>query len=149
LANLFAAHEIDHRVVQAAAVRTFLHAWWAHCLTAAVAPVPHEAFALCAEPAGTVGPWLASWEAINHPLADQRLAEALGHWDAYLLSDDLPWSTLDHEEDKRRDLITWLLSHAPRRLGDHGDPDHLLNVPRLLAITGPARWDDPRAVPRL
>src|SRR4051812_33572762 len=56
---------------QVAAVRAFLHAWWTHCLTAADAAVPaHAALALCSEAAGTLGPWLAAWEAITHPLAD-------------------------------------------------------------------------------
>jgi hypothetical protein len=91
-----------------------------------------------------VGLWLASWEAIRHPLADQRLAEALRHWDFDLLQDELPWWSLDHEEDKRRDLTAWLLRHAPSRLGDYGDPDHLRNVLRLLAIPDLARFDDPR-----
>ena len=130
---------------QAAAVLGFLQAWWAHCLTAAAAPAPpYEALALCAEASGTVGLWLASWESIRHPLADQRLAEALAHWDFDLLQDELPWWTLYDEEDKRHDLTIWLLRHAPSRLGDYGDPDHLRNVLRLLAITGVARFDDPR-----
>ncbi|HEY3514441.1 MULTISPECIES: hypothetical protein [Kribbella] len=83
-------------------------------------------------------------EAVRHPLADQRLAEALTQWDFHLLQDMLPWSTLAHEEEKRRDLTTWLLRVAPSRLGNNGDADHLRNVLRLMAITGLARFDDPR-----
>ena len=128
---------------QAAAVREFLLAWWIHCLTASVAPASaHKAFVLCVQASGAVDPWLASWEATRHPLAAQRLAEALGHWDAELLWDTLPWSTLYHQDDKRRDLTNWLLRHAPSRLADHGS-DHLQNVLRLLAIPSPNRWDDP------
>lgn len=143
--SLARAHWQQWPAEQAEAVRGFLYVWWAHCLTASRSPAPaYEALALCAEATGAVGPWLASWEAISHPLADQRLAEALGHWDMYLLEDELPWWTLDLEDDKRRDLTTWLLRHAPSRIGDYGDPDHIRNVLRLLSITGLARYDDPR-----
>lgn len=130
---------------QVDAVRDFLHAWWAHCLTGSDPPAPvHEAFALCTEASGTVGPWLTSWEGTLHPLADQRLAEALAQWDFYLLEETLPWSTMDNEEQKRRDLTVWLLRHAPSRLGSHNDSDHLRNVLRLMAIPGLTRFDDPR-----
>lgn len=143
--SLARAHWQQWPAEQAEVVWGFLHAWWAHCLTASARPAPsHEAFALCAEATGTVGPWLAAWEAIRYPLADQRLAEALTQWDFHLLQDMLPWCTVDHEQQKSRDLTTWLLRHAPSRLGNHGDPDHLRNVLRLMAITIPARFDDPR-----
>lgn len=129
---------------QSTAVFDFLHAWWAHCLTAADPPAqPYDALALCAEAAGTVGPWLSSWEATRHPLADQRLAEALRHWDSELLGDVLPWGDPGYDDDQCRDLTTWLLRHAPARLGTHGDPAHLRNVLRLLAIPSPTRYDDP------
>lgn len=125
---------------QAAAVRTFLEAWWAHCLTSAVAPPAHEAFALCTEAAGRVNLWLAIWETLDHPLATRRLAELVDEWGLTLLSDDLPWPTIDRKEEKLRDLTNWLLTHAPRRLAGH---DRLLNILNRLAIAGPARWDGP------
>ncbi|MFB6720027.1 hypothetical protein ACFCV3_07700 [Kribbella sp. NPDC056345] len=129
---------------QAEAVLGFLQAWWAHCLTAATAPAPaHEALALCVEASGSAGPWLASWESIRHPMADQRLAETIAQWDFDLLQDDMFWWTMDDQEGKRQELTTWLLRHAPSRIGDHGDPAHLRNVLRLLAIPGLARYDDP------
>jgi hypothetical protein len=98
---------------QAVAVSTFLEVWWARCLTSSDAPPVHEAFALCAEAAGTVSPWLAIWETLDHPLATQRLGGLVDEWGLNLLSDDLPWPTIDREEEKLHDLTTWLLTHAP------------------------------------
>jgi hypothetical protein len=56
-----------------------------------------------------------------------------------LLSEDLPWSTIDREEEKLHDLTSWLLLHAPSRLAGH---DRLLNILSRLAVAGPARWAD-------
>ena len=92
------------------------------------------------EAAGIVKPWLAIWGTLDHPLATQRLAELVDEWGLTLLSDDLPWQTIDRKEEKLRDLTTWLLTHAPKRLAGH---DRLLNIVSRLAITGPARWADP------
>jgi hypothetical protein len=137
---------------QAAAVREFLHAWWAHSLTTPDASVPaHEVLALCAVASGTLNPWLASWEAQTGPVADRHLAEAVAHWEFYLLTDELPWDwdawswewSCPIEEDMRAVLTAWLVRHAPTRLRAHGAPDQLLHRVRLLSLTGPARWDDP------
>ncbi|MGW7164720.1 hypothetical protein ACWGH3_05255 [Streptomyces sp. NPDC054884] len=67
---------------QADAVREFLHAWWVRSLTDPDAPVPaHEVLVLCAEASGTLGPWLADWEAHTGSLSDRRLAEAVAEWE--------------------------------------------------------------------
>jgi hypothetical protein len=129
---------------QAAAVRIFLHAWWAHSLTTPDAAVPaYEVLALCAEASATLGPWLASWEALTHPVADQRLAEAVTHWEYDLLGDQLPWDTWNNEEDTRAELTAWLVRHAPGRLRTHGAPEWLLHRVRLLSLIWPARRQDP------
>lgn len=124
---------------QAAAVHAFLEAWWAHCLTSPVAIPVHEALALCTEAAGTVRPWLAIWETLDHPLATQRLAEFVDHEGLTLLSEDLPWPPRDRKEEKLHDLTTWLLTHASTRLAGH---DRLRKILTRLAIPGPARWHD-------
>ena len=63
-------------------MREFLEAWWVHSLTDPDPAVPVcEVFALCAEASGTLSPWLRTWEALTHPMADQRLAEAVARWD--------------------------------------------------------------------
>jgi hypothetical protein len=101
---------------QAAAVREFLEAWWAHSLTDLNLTVPaYEVFAFCAEASGTLSPWLDAWEAATHPVADQRLAEAVAHWANDLLHDHLPWDTLDSLEDeqaKLAELTAWLRAHG-------------------------------------
>ncbi|WP_020390260.1 hypothetical protein [Kribbella catacumbae] len=125
---------------EAAAVGTFLEAWWVRSLTSPAALPAHQALTLCGGAAGTVGPWLAFWETLDHPLATQRLAELVDEWGLILLSDDLPWSTIDRKDEKLRELTAWLLTHAPGRLAGH---DRLLNILNRLTITGPARWDDP------
>ncbi|ONI66796.1 hypothetical protein BWI15_26730 [Kribbella sp. ALI-6-A] len=125
---------------QAAAVRTFLESWWVHCLTSADAPSAHEAFALCTEAAGTAEPWLVIWESLDQPSANRRLGELVDEWGLNLLGDDLPWSTIDREEQKLRELTTWLLVHASSRLAGH---ERLLNIVSRLALTGPVRWADP------
>ncbi|MEV6155447.1 hypothetical protein AB0L53_34410 [Nonomuraea sp. NPDC052129] len=130
---------------QAAAVRAFLDAWWAHSLTAPDAAVPaYEVLTVCAAATATLGPWLAYWETLSDPVADQRLAEAVAHWERDLLGDQLPWHNwTDNEEELRTALTSWLVRHAPSRLRAHGAPEHLLHRLRLLGLTGDARWDDP------
>jgi hypothetical protein len=129
---------------QAAAVRSFLCAWWAHSLTESDAAVPaYEVLPLCAEASATLNPWLLSWEALTHPVADQRLAEAVAHWEYDLLGDQLPWNTWNNKEDTRAALTAWLIRHAPARLRAHGAPEHLLHRVRLPNCSGPARWEDP------
>lgn len=131
---------------QATAVRDFLHAWWIYCLTTPDATEPaHEVFALCAEASGEVGPWLATWQALDHPHADRCLAQALARWEYELLGDALPWNTWHDEEEAalRAELTTWLIRHAPTRLRTHPQSGDLLHRIRLLGLTGPARWEDP------
>ncbi|MEU4407720.1 hypothetical protein AB0F88_24645 [Streptosporangium sp. NPDC023963] len=131
---------------QAAAVREFLHAWWAHTLTDPDPAVPaHEVLALCAEASTTLSPWLHAWEAHTHAVADQHLAEAVAHWEYRLLGDQLPWESWNwgNEEETRTELTAWLIRHAPVRLRARNAPAELLHRVRLLGLTGPARWEDP------
>ncbi|MFI0715925.1 hypothetical protein ACH4SK_35980 [Streptomyces inhibens] len=129
---------------QAAAVREFLHAWWAHSLTCADTAVPaYEVFVCCAEASATVTPWLTTWEALTHPAAGRRLAEAADHWEKELLGDQLPWDAWESKEEMYTELTSWLVHHASGRLRAQGAPEELLHRIRLLGLTGPARWDDP------
>ncbi|MEU8515265.1 hypothetical protein AB0C76_27370 [Kitasatospora sp. NPDC048722] len=130
---------------QAAAVREFLHAFWAHTLVtpdpAAYAP---RTLVLCVEASGELVPWLDVWEALDHPTADRRLAEAVDEWDYDLLADQLPWWTWHDDKDGMVAVLTaWLTRHAPARLRALGAPDDLLHRLRLIGLTGPARWTDP------
>ncbi|MFF2846053.1 hypothetical protein ACFVT5_06960 [Streptomyces sp. NPDC058001] len=129
---------------QAAAVREFLDAWWAHTLTDPAPTVPaYEVLATCAEASGTLGPWLHTWETQSHPTADQHLTEAATHWEYDLLGDQLPWDTWHSEEDLRTELTAWLLRHTPARLRAQGAPEELLHRIRLLGVTDLDRWEDP------
>jgi hypothetical protein len=131
---------------QAAAVREFLHAWWAHILTDPDPAVPaHEVLALCAEASGTLSPWLQLWEAQTHAVADHHLVEAVVHWECDLLGDQLPWATWnwEDEEEPRTELTAWLIRRAPARLRAQNAPEELLHRVRLLGLVGPARWEDP------
>jgi hypothetical protein len=128
---------------QAAAVREFLEAWWAHSLADPSPTVPaYEVFAFCAEASGMLSVWLNAWEAAAHSVADQRLAEAVAHWAKDLLDDQLPWDALDSredEQDKLAELTAWLVRHASAQLRAHGAPEDLLHRIRLLGFNGPAR----------
>ncbi|MFE7397466.1 hypothetical protein [Streptomyces sp. NPDC057557] len=129
---------------QAAAVREFLEAWWAHTLTDPARAVPaHELLALNVEASATLGPWLALWEAQTGTPADQHLAEAAARWERDLLGDELPWHAWENEEEKCAELTAWLVGHAQSRLAAHGASDELLHRIRLLGLTGPDRWEDP------
>jgi hypothetical protein len=130
---------------QAAAVWEFLHAWWAHTLVDPDArATAHDGIVLVAEAAGTVSPWLAAWQAETGRLADQRLAEAVAHWQDDLLVDQLPWDGWGDEEAMRIELTAWLVRVAPARLRAYGADEELLDGIRLLALDGPDRWADPR-----
>ncbi|MGJ6963778.1 hypothetical protein ACSDR0_17885 [Streptosporangium sp. G11] len=131
---------------QAAAVREFLHAWWAHTLTDSDPAVPaYEVLALIAEASGMLSPWLSTWETLTGTMADQRLAEAMAHWEYDLLGDKLPWDAWEWEgaEETRAELTAWLVRHASVRLRSDAVPEELLHRVRLLGLTGPARWEDP------
>jgi hypothetical protein len=131
-------------VEQAAAVRGFLHAWWAHSLTTPDIAVPaYEVLMLCTEASGTLTPWLDVWESLTDPVADRRLAEIVARWGPDLLDDHFPWDTWNDEQARRAELTAWLVRHAPARLRAAGAPDRLLHWVRLLGLPEPARWDDP------
>lgn len=130
---------------QSAAVWEFLHAWWAHSLVDPAPTVPvHELLALCTEASGTLDPWLAVWETLDHDVSDRHLAEAAAQWEYDLLGDQLPWDPWDNEaDDPRPELASWLTRHAPTRLHAPEVPEALLHRIRLIGLTGPARWEDP------
>ncbi|MCJ0873691.1 hypothetical protein [Streptomyces sp. AP-93] len=133
---------------QSAAVDEFLHAWWARSLLTPDPALPvHELLQLCTEASGTIGPWLADWEALHHPIADQHLAHTVDAWERDLLGDSLPWTTWsfwpDEAEAVRTELTAWLVSRAPERLRAHGAPEQLLHAVRLLGLTDGDRWYDP------
>ncbi|RZU29410.1 hypothetical protein EV284_5626 [Streptomyces sp. BK022] len=124
---------------QRESVREFLHAWWSHSLTDPAPPIPvHALLTLCTEASATLTPWLAAWEALDHPTADQYLAEAAALWVRDLLYDDFPWPTWHDEDALRAELITWLARHTPARIPAH-DADRI----RLASLPTPARWEDP------
>ena len=131
---------------QAGAVWEFLHAFWARSLVApdGVAD-PCATLVLCAEASGELGPWLDVWEALEHPVADRNLAEAVDRWDYDLFVDQLPWSSWHDAEVFRAVLTAWLTRHAPARLKARNAPDDLLHRLRLLGLTGAARWTDPHS----
>lgn len=107
-------------------------------------PVPgHQVLALSVEASGTLTPWLRTWETVNGPVADRRLADAVAHWERDLLGDELPWDTWEDEEETREELAARLVRHAPARLRAHGADEELLHRVRLLGLTGPDRWEDP------
>ncbi|MFE5240823.1 MULTISPECIES: hypothetical protein [unclassified Streptomyces] len=130
---------------QRLAVQEFLEAWWAHTLVDPEPPVPaHELLALCVEASCTLTPWLDTWEALDHRVADRHLAEAAARWEYELLGDELPWDGWHTDEDALRvELAAWLVRHAPARLRAQEAPEELLHRIRLIGLTGPARWEDP------
>ncbi|MFP3985982.1 hypothetical protein U9R90_00385 [Streptomyces sp. E11-3] len=131
---------------QNAAVRAFLHAWWAHSLAEADPAVSaYEVFAMCAEASGVLGPWLTAWETQDHPISDRHLARAISEWAGDLLRDELPWAAWYWDDDEARsaELAAWLVSHAPARLRALDVPEELLHQVRLMELTGAARWDNP------
>lgn len=129
---------------QAAAVWSFLHAWWAYTLTAPKAAVPaYDALAVCAEASGRLHPWLEEWEKLTGPVADQRPAAMVACWEGDLPADRLPWYTGHDEEELRTTLTAWLACHAPVRLRARGAPERLLHRVRLLGLPWDDRWRDP------
>ncbi|MFF8552051.1 hypothetical protein ACF058_04270 [Streptomyces sp. NPDC015501] len=131
---------------QSAAVREFLHAWWAQNLLDPAPAVPaHELLSLCAEAAGTAVPWLTVWESVDDEVSDRHLREAAAAWEYGLLGDQLPWDAWDDEDESglRGELSTWLVRHAPTRLRTRDGCGTLLHRIRLIGLSGPDRWEDP------
>ncbi len=96
------------------------------------------------EASGTLGPWLAVWEALDEDVADRHLAEAAGHWDYDLLGDELPWDTWEEENESSSGPGSPPGSSAtPRPARPSGAHEDLLHRVRLMGLTGPARWEDP------
>ncbi|MBC9712502.1 hypothetical protein H9Y04_07945 [Streptomyces sp. TRM66268-LWL] len=130
---------------QSAAVWEFLRAWWAQALADPAPAVPvHELLALCTEASGTLGCWLAAWEARDDGVADRHLAEAAARWEYDLLGDELPWDAWYEDEDALRgELAAWLVRRVPARLRPQDGHEGLLHRIRLVGLTGAARYEDP------
>jgi hypothetical protein len=119
---------------QAAAVETFLHAWWQDSLTVPEPPYGiDDIFETCATIARTVTPFLDGW--VRSPVADAHLAYCAGTWFYDLLSDSSPfWWWYDDTEDVGvADLRTWLAGPGAARLRAQGEP-HLAVQAELLAL---------------
>lgn len=132
---------------QAQAVREFLEAWWTHTLTEPQPTVAaYEVFEFCAVASGDVIRWLNIWQTATEPVADLHLAEAVAHWAADLMHDELPWDCApesdEHEQALVTELTTWLVHNAPARLWKQGSTAELLHQVRLLGTGNPAGWDD-------
>ncbi|MEU9165303.1 hypothetical protein AB0D29_34125 [Streptomyces sp. NPDC048424] len=137
---------------QSAAVREFLHAWWAHTLLTPDPAVPaHALLPLCSQASGTLGPWLAVWEATEGAVPDHHLARTLDAWTGELLMGFLPWTTggLTWEEEVavHEELTAWFVRQAPARLRAHDASEELLDEVHLLGLPGPVRVEDPRWQP--
>lgn len=124
-------------VEQARAIQEFLEAWWTDILGT---PQPetraYAVFEFCAVASGALDAWLEIWQASTGTVADRHLAEALTRWMPELLDDELPWDA----PEKLADLTGWLVENAPARIADQALRDQV----RLLGVSIPARWDDPR-----
>lgn len=129
---------------QTAAVQEFFSAWWSCSLTDPEPAMPvHDVFTVCVEASGTVGPWLGIWEALDHPVADQHLAELAERWESYLRGGQLPWRTWIDRKEPVAELAAWLVRHAPDRLRAYGAAEELLHRVRLLGLGEEDRWQDP------
>ncbi|MFJ3831647.1 hypothetical protein ACIPWI_27290 [Streptomyces sp. NPDC090046] len=133
---------------QSAVVREFLHAWWAHTLLTRDPAVPaHELLPLCAEASGAIGPWLAVWRDLRHPVADQHLTSTVDAWEHDLLEDSLPWRSWlvwsdEEAEEIRTELTAWLAREAPERLRAAGARAELRHAVCLLGLPHATRWKD-------
>ncbi|WP_405789464.1 hypothetical protein OG753_20095 [Streptomyces sp. NBC_00029] len=133
---------------QSAVVREFLHAWWAHTLLTQDPAVPaHELLPLCAEASGAIGPWLAVWRDLRHPVADQHLTSTVDEWERDLLEDSLPWRSWlvwsdEEAEEIRTELTAWLAREAPDRLRAAGARAELRHAVCLLGLPHATRWKD-------
>jgi hypothetical protein len=128
---------------QAAAIDTFLRAWWQDALTA---PDPSygidDIFDTCATIATTVTPFLDDWP--RTPVADAHLAHCADVWLYDLLSDASPftWWYDDSEKTAIADLCTWLSGPGAARLRAQGEHD-LATRAELLALPYDDRWAHP------
>ncbi|MEV0321845.1 hypothetical protein ACIBKX_26740 [Streptomyces sp. NPDC050658] len=142
---------------QADAIRKFIDAWWAACLTDESSPYDiTDVFAVCADMGGTITPLLEYWA--RQPVggrADELLRRAVEWWMPELFSDlpqlIIPWwywpdpdaPVFDFLPEPLPELQAWLAVHAPERLRAVGATEGLCVQMRLLALPYDARWDDP------
>ncbi|GAA2197566.1 hypothetical protein [Streptomyces bangladeshensis] len=128
---------------QAAALDTFLHAWWRHALTVPEPPYGiEEIFDACVTTARTVAPFLAAWE--RGPAADAHLVHCADVWLYDLLSDDSPFSWWYGESEAAgvAELRDWLSGTGAARLHALGEHDLAVRC-ALLALPHDQRWDHP------
>ena len=128
---------------QAAAVETFLYAWWQDVLTTPDPPYPvHDVFETCAMVLGSLTPLLDRWE--PGPVADAHLASCVSHWSYEVVPDPSPfsWWVPDDEPAVVAEHQAWLIEHAPARLRAVGEADLAMRA-ELLALPYAERWGHP------
>jgi hypothetical protein len=127
---------------QAAAIDAFLDAWWCHTLTDPAPPTAvHDIFDACVTIAGTVGPFLSSWEATGE-VADRHLVACASFWFEELAEDASPfhlWTDPGQEAIAADELRRWIALDAPRRLRALGEPG-LAKGSELLGLPYDERW---------
>ncbi|WP_246203395.1 hypothetical protein [Streptomyces tailanensis] len=124
---------------QAAAVESFVNAWWEGVLTMPESPYPiQDVFETCAAILGSMTPLLDRWR--SGPVADVHLLSCVERWLDDLLSDQSPFCWYDDATDSDiRALQTWLAEEGLARL-EARDYGLALRV-GLLAVPVPERWD--------
>ncbi|MEU6260110.1 hypothetical protein [Streptomyces sp. NPDC047043] len=128
---------------QAAAIETFLHAWWQDALTRPEPPYGiDDIFDTCVTIARTVTPFLDRW--VRSPVADAHLVHCVDVWLYDLLSDSSPFSWwYDGSEDAGvADLRTWLAGPGAARLRAQGEDD-LATRAELQVLPDDRRWAHP------
>lgn len=82
--------------------------------------------------------------ALRGPIdGDRHLARAAARWEYDLLGDQLPWDARENGDVMRAEPTAWLLRHAPTGPPALDESEELLHRIRLLALTGPDRWEHP------
>lgn len=124
---------------QAAAVESFVNAWWEGVLTMPESPYPiQDVFETCAAILGSMTPLLDRWR--SGPVADVHLLSCVERWLDNLFSDQSPFYWYDDATGSDiRALQTWLVEEGPARL-EARDYGLALRV-GLLAVPVPERWD--------
>ncbi|MET8076142.1 hypothetical protein [Streptomyces sp. NPDC005303] len=128
---------------QAAAVETFLHAWWGDTLTTPEPPYRvHEVFETCATILGDLTPFLDRLR--TQPGTEAHLVTCARAWMFDLITDDSPfhWWYPRDEPSLVAELQSWLAAHAPTGLRARNEPELALRA-ELLGLPYDERWDHP------
>ncbi|WP_314250034.1 hypothetical protein [Streptomyces sp. DSM 40907] len=124
---------------QSSAVREFLHAWWAHTLLTPDPAIPvHELLPLCSEASAGIGPWLAVWQDLRHPVAGRHLTDTVDRWAWDLLEDALPWAVVVRLAGRGSGRRTDRTDRLTRARGPRTPPRHR-RTRRTPARRTPAR----------